>query len=300
MQQPPQNFGSSPFYQPARQAFNSPFGAPQGQQELPGIGKQGFGGQQGFGGFRGGQQGFGSNPMFGGIGGLGFNPMMGSQFMQPMGYGGFGGGPQGFGGFGGFGGGPQGFGGYGGFGGGPQGFGGYGGFGGGPQGFGGFGGGQQGFGGFGSGQMFGGIGGLGFNPMMGPQFMQPTGYGGGPQNFGGFGGFGGGQQGFGGFNSSPQSLDMAYRGGPQMSPQMLQQRERDMQAMQNMAAPTEGMARQGSIFGAGPTSPNTPLTREQKYAQAQQFGNQAYLNRPEVQRANEDNTRMLEKALRAG
>lgn len=105
---------------------------------------------------------------------------------QPQGgFGGFGGG-QGFGGFqqqswgGGFGG-NQGFGGFQ-----PQGFGFGGGYGGGFGNFGGFQpqqqfnpyqGGFGGFSGFGGGYnpMFGGIGGLGFNPMMGPQFGMPMG-----------------------------------------------------------------------------------------------------------------------------
>jgi hypothetical protein len=138
---------------------------------MPQNGGFGFGGntqqggypmqQAGFGGYpqMGGQMyGGGYNPMFGGIGGLGYSPMMGPGFGQPMG---------GFGGFGG---------GYGGYGGG---FGGGGGYGGGFFG--------QPMGGFppqmgGYNPMFGGLGGMGFNPMMGPQFGQPMG------RMGGYGG----------------------------------------------------------------------------------------------------------------
>lgn len=69
-----------------------------------------------------------------------------------------------------------------------------------------FGGGQQAFGGgFGGGfnPFFGGIGGLGFNPTLGPQFMQPM-------QFGGYGGFGGG---FGGYSYSPLFGGMGGFGG---------------------------------------------------------------------------------------
>lgn len=179
VQQPsqPQNFGGEDGYG----GYNN-FGGFQPQQSFGG-----FGG--GFGGYGG-----GFNPMFGGLGGLGFNPMMGPQFMQPMPF---------FGGFGGYGGG---------FGGGmPMGYGGFGGFGGfspyqQPQ--------------FGGNPMFGGLGGLGYNPMMGGQFMQPMQP---PQ-----------QQYSPRFNSR-QSMygapkDMRYRGGPQRAPDMQQSREQDMRA----------------------------------------------------------------------
>lgn len=168
-------------------------GPPTSTQAAPqqgfggGAGYGGYGGFGGFqsqpsyGGFGGGFGGF--NPMFGGLGGLGFNPMMGMGFMQPMPF------------------------------------------------FGGFGGGYGGFGGFGGGfspyqqpqfnPMFGGLGGLGFNPMMGGQFMQPM------QRFDPYQQF-----------QQPQdfgSLDMRYRGGPQMSPEMRQRREQDMRALETQA-----------------------------------------------------------------
>ena len=126
--------------------------------------------------------------------------------------------------------------------------------------------------------MFGGIGGLGFNPMMGRNFGMPM---------GGFNPYQQQQQ------FAPQqmqqqmqqfapqkpqgpyqqldpnqdyggSIDMRYRGGPEMSPQMRLQRGQDMQAMEKMT-----------------------LTPEQKYQQAQQFGNQAqlYANSPVGQMA---------------
>lgn len=196
-------------------------GPPTSTQAAP---QQGFGGGAGygdyggFGGFGGFQSqpsygGFGGfNPMFGGLGGLGFNPMMGMGFMQPMPF------------------------------------------------FGGFGGGYGGFGGFGGGfspyqqpqfnPMFGGLGGLGFNPMMGGQFMQPM------QKFDPYQ-----QQMFQprglNFDDSPMgvrpdftrpagfveeaaqqnfpSMDMRYRGGLQMSPEMRQRREQDMRNMERMA-----------------------------------------------------------------
>ena len=107
---------SQPFYQPARQNFSSSQSMQQPQGGFGGFGgyqmpQQSFGGGQGFGGFGGGQgfgfgggqafggfggfggsfqpQGFGGfgggyNPMFGGIGSLGFNPMMGQGFGMPM------------------------------------------------------------------------------------------------------------------------------------------------------------------------------------------------------------------------
>lgn len=104
--QTPGTFGG---FQPQQQSFG--FGGGQGFGGFGGG--QGFGGfnpfQGGFGGFQPQQQfnpfqggygggfqpqGFGGgfNPMFGGIGGLGFNPMMGPQFGMPMqqfGFGGF-------------------------------------------------------------------------------------------------------------------------------------------------------------------------------------------------------------------
>jgi hypothetical protein len=93
---------------------------------------------------------------YGGMGGYGGFPQ------QQMGYGGF---PQ-----------QMGYGGYGGYGGFPQQMGGYP-----PQmGYGGMGGFPQQMGGYNP--MFGGIGGLGYNPMMGPGFGQPMG------QFGGYGG----------------------------------------------------------------------------------------------------------------
>lgn len=81
----------------------------------------------------------------------------------------------------------------------------------------------QGFGG-GFNPMFGGIGGLGFNPMMGPQFSMPM-------------------QGFNPYQQHVQfqqpqdfgTIDMMYRGGPQMSPEMRQRREQDMRNMERMA-----------------------------------------------------------------
>lgn len=169
-------------------------GPPTSTQAAPqqgfggGAGYGGYGGFGGFqsqpsyGGFGGGFGGF--NPMFGGLGGLGFNPMMGMGFMQPMPF------------FGGFGGG-------------------YGG------GFGGFGGGFSPYQQPQFNPMFGGLGGLGFNPMMGGQFMQPM------QKFDPYQQF-----------QQPQdfgSLDMRYRGGPQMSPEMRQRREQDMRNMERMA-----------------------------------------------------------------
>ena len=248
---------NSPFYQPARQNFSSS----QNVQQPQG----GFGGGNAFGG---GFNGFG-----------GFQPQSG-------GYGSFGG--QGFG---------QGF---------NQGFGNFGGgYGGGfspfQGGFGGFGGGFNPMFGGGFNPMFGGIGGLGFNPMMGPQFGMPMqGFmpqpqfqpqfnpqqqdvrdqqflqqaqaaelaktqpsntdfyspGSGmqmdmpPQQaiFGGIGGLG--------FNpmmgrNFGMPMDMRYRGGPEMSLQMRQQRGQDMLRAVDQV----------------------PLTPEQKYQQAQQFGN---------------------------
>ena len=161
-------------------SYASPYGQSLGQQggyqgPMPQNGGFGFGGNTQQGGYPMQQAGFGGYPqfggqMYGGIGGLGFNPMMGPGFGQPMG---------GFGGYGGYGGGyGQPMGGFGGFGQPMGGFGGYGGgFGGGyGGGFGGYGGGfGQPMGGYGGGPMFGGIGGLGYNPMMGPQFGQPMG-----------------------------------------------------------------------------------------------------------------------------
>lgn len=265
----------SPFYQPARQNFSFS----QNMQQ-----PQGFGGGQGFGGFQ--QQswggGFGGNQGFGGFG---------SGF-QPQGFG-FGGG-QGFGGFNPF---------QGGFGGGFNPY--QGGFGG----FGGFGGGYN--------PMFGGIGGLGFNPMMGPQFGMPM------QGFGGFNPY---QQQFQPQQTYP-SMDMQYRGGPEMSPEMRQRREQDMRGMENMAQQPQtpidsdmsrgvdnmsvgpGFGSQQLMYGGigglgfnpmmGPQF-GMPLTPEQKYQQAQQFGTQSYLHRPEVRQANEDySRRMVEAALAA-
>ena len=105
-----QTAGTFGGFQPQQQSFGfgggQGFGGFQPQQSFGGFGGgQGFGGfnpfQGGFGGFQPQQQfnpfqggygggfqpqGFGGgfNPMFGGIGGLGFNPMMGPQFGMPM------------------------------------------------------------------------------------------------------------------------------------------------------------------------------------------------------------------------
>lgn len=221
---------SSPFYQPARQNFSS---SQSMQQPQGGFGVQTAGT---FGGFQP-QPSFSGNVFGGGFGG-GFQP-------QQQSFGGFGGG-QGFGGFNPF---QGGFGGFqqqqqfnpyqGGFGGGFNPYqGGFqpqqqqfnpfqGGYGGMPQ---------QGFS-----PMFGGIGGLGFNPMMGPQFGMPM-------------------QGFNPYQQrpyapdranesgmpmpgptgretfdNPRMMDMMYRGGPEMSPEMRQRREQDMRNMERMA-----------------------------------------------------------------
>lgn len=145
------------FGQSMSQQGNAPYPGrqmqqPQQQMQQPQAMYQ-QGGYGGFGGGYGGNYGggYGGNSMFGGLGGMGFNPMMGQQFMQPMGYGGGWGGPM-MGGFGGGYGGPM------------MGFGGYGG---------GFSPMMGGYGGYGGNPMFGGLGGMGFNPMMGPQFMNP-------------------------------------------------------------------------------------------------------------------------------
>lgn len=96
-----QTAGTFGGFQPQQQSFGfgggQGFGGFQPQQSFGGFGGgQGFGGfnpfQGGFGGFQPQQQfnpfqgGYGGsfNPMFGGIGGLGFNPMMGPQFGMPM------------------------------------------------------------------------------------------------------------------------------------------------------------------------------------------------------------------------
>ena len=106
--------------------------------------------------------------------------------------------------------------------------------------------------------MYGGIGGLGFNPMMGPQFGMPM-------------------QGFDPYQTQmlnrkqqfdqqqfsadqmPVMGDMMYRGGPEMS--RLSELQRGLARQQERLVGTRDM----------------PLTADQKYQQAQQFGNQAYL-----------------------
>jgi hypothetical protein len=88
MQQPQGGFGGFGGYQMPQQSF----GGGQGFGGFGGGQGFGFGGGQAFGGFGGSfqPQGFGGfgggyNPMFGGIGSLGFNPMMGQGFGMPMG-----------------------------------------------------------------------------------------------------------------------------------------------------------------------------------------------------------------------
>lgn len=212
--------------QPAPQQNYGGFGS---QQAFGGY--QGFGGpqqQQGFGGYQG-----GFNPMFGGIGGLGFNPMMGPQFMQPMPF---------FGGFGGFGGfnpyqqqqlNPY-------------------------QQFNPF---QGGYGG-GFSPMFGGIGGMGFNPMMGPQFMQPMQQLQNPYAQSMFGGqaqkLRQEQQQFNPNQNYNVPMDMRYRGGPEMSPEMRQRREQDMQMMESQARALLTGATTGDITLGGRTEQNNP------------------------------------------
>lgn len=193
---------------------------------------------------------------------------------------------------------------------------------------------QGGYGG-GFGTMFGGIGGLGFSPMMGPQFgRQMRGFSPYQQRFQ--------PQQFVEGNypqvGTPPMMDMRYRGGgPEMSPEMLQRRENDMRNMERMA--TQGLpqnknqfenmvrnlgldrqepvmsphsgnmgARQSTMFsglgglGLNPmmgTQIGMQLTPEQKYQQAQQYGNQQYLSRPEVRSANEEYSRALEAAALA-
>jgi hypothetical protein len=187
------------------------------------------GGYQGFGGFGGGQS-YGPsgsyNPIFGGIGGLGFNPMMGPQFMQMMG---------GFGGFGGY---PM-MGGFGGFGGYPM----MGGFGGYPQQMMGYGGGYN--------PMFGGLGGMGMNPMMGPQFMQPM------QRMGGFGdGYGGNGLTFNGrIDESGRNIPLnAMQIMESQGPQFMQQ----MQYPQQMGGTSQGSNPSMAVPSDGPGSNAQP------------------------------------------
>ena len=109
--------------------------------------------------------------------------------------------------------------------------------------------------GFGSRQpMYGGLGSLGFNPMMGPQFGMPM---------QGFDSTGHRKQQFEQrqFNSDqmPVMGDMMYRGGPEMS--------RLSELQRGLSRPQEG------VMGTR----DMPLTADQKYQQAQQFGNQSYL-----------------------